>query len=96
MPTKKKANPAKHGDKMIELTVRFWTNDIADKDGEIVPKNAWTSGVVSLARNESHGIDPESPKPFHSLMELPAVIEKVLIKHEIVLHRNIRSEKYMR
>lgn len=93
MPTPQ-SRPARHTEKMIELTVRFWTNDIAKKDGEIIPKHAWDSGVVSLQKNESHGIEPENPKPFHSLMEMNAVIEKVLIAHGVKLKRARRSLKY--
>lgn len=78
---------AKHGEKMIELKVRFWTNGIADKQGWVVPKNGWSRGMVIMERNESHEIVPKDPRPFNSLMELPQVIEKVLIEHDIKLHR---------
>ena len=78
---------------MIEIRIKLWTNDIGDK-GTIVPKNAWDSGVVVMECNKSHGIQPVSPKPFHSLLDLPATIEKVLIEHKIVLHGSTRSKKY--
>lgn len=84
---------AKQGEKMIEIRIKLWTNDIAEK-GNIVPKNAWESGVVVMESNKSHGISPVSPKPFHSLMDLPSTIEKVLIEHKIILHRSNRSKKY--
>ena len=69
---------APHGEKMIEVKVRFWTNEIAAARGEIIPKNAWSSGVVRMERNEAHGISPKTPRPFHTLMDISAVIERVL------------------
>ena len=89
--TSRKANP---NEKMVELTLRFWTNDIAEAKGEILPKHAWNSGMLALSRNKSHGIVPGKPSPFHSLMELPAVIEKAFIKHGIRLHHAPLSRKY--
>ena len=87
---------AKHGEKMIEVKVRFWTNGIAEGEGMILPGHAWSAGVVRMERNESHGIVPESPVPFHSLMHLPAVIEDVLISHGVVLHPSSKTQKYMK
>jgi hypothetical protein len=84
---------AKQGEKMIEVRIKFWTNDIAEK-GNIVPKHAWESGVVVMESNKSHGIKPVSPKPFHSLMDLPSTIEKVLMEQKIILHSSKRSKKY--
>ena len=86
---------AAHGQKMIEVKVRFWTNDIANDKGKIIPKHAWSSGVVRMEGNKSHGIIPDKPLPFHSLMDLSAVIEKVLINHGIVLHPSRRMRKYV-
>jgi len=54
---------AKHGKKMIEVSLRFWTNDISEEPGKVIPKHAWTSGVVRIQGNESHGIVPGSPLP---------------------------------
>jgi len=86
---------AKHGDKMIELKLRFWTNGLAEQAGKVIPKNAWTSGVVRIERNDSHGIKPGTPLPFHSLLDVGAVIERVLIEHGIILHPGRKMEKYI-
>jgi hypothetical protein len=51
---------AVHGEKLIEVKVGFWTNNIAAEEGKIVPNRAWTSGVVRLKPNPSHGIAPGS------------------------------------
>ena len=47
---------AKHGEEMISIDVRFWTDGIAEKDGMIVPKHVVAAGIVKLNRNDSHGI----------------------------------------
>src|SRR2546422_8566162 len=86
---------AKQGEKMIEIKLRFWTNNIADQPNKVVPKNAWTSGVVRMERNKSHGIQPGKPEPFHSLLDVSAIIEKVLIDHGVVLHPSRRMRKYI-
>lgn len=85
---------AKQGEKMIEVKIRFWTNNIASDQGKIIPKNAWSSGVVRIERNKSHGIEPSKPLPFHSLLDVGAVIEKVLIEHDVVLHSSRKMRKY--
>ena len=86
---------AKYGERMIEVRIRFWTDEIAEGEGQIRPKHAWTSGVVRMQRNESHGITPKNPRPFNSLMDIPGVVEKVLIQHGIKLHRISRMWKYI-
>lgn len=85
---------ASQGEKMIEVKIRFWTNDIAEKDGMIRPKHAWAGGVVRMERNESHDITPQQPVVFHSLMDITAVIEKVLIAHDVTLHSSRKMDKY--
>jgi hypothetical protein len=87
---------AKHGEKMIEIKLRFWTNEIASEAGKVLPKNAWAGGVVRIEGNKAHGILPGSPKPFHSLLDVGSVIEKTLIEHGIVLHVNKRMGKYVK
>jgi hypothetical protein len=86
---------AEQGERMIEVKIRFWTNDIAEGKGIVRPKHAWSSGVVRMERNNSHGIVPQSPEPFHSLMDLTSVVEKVLLAHGIVLHTSRRMRKYV-
>lgn len=87
---------AKHGEKMIEVKIRFWTNNLADEDGHVVPKHAWANGVVRIEGNKSHGIKPGKPQPFHSLLDMGTVIEKVLIEQDIVLHTSRRMAKYFK
>lgn len=84
---------AKHGQRMIEIKLRFWTNDIASEKGHVVPKHAWASGVARIERNDSHGIKPADPVPFNSIMEIGSAVEEVLVAHGIKLHpdRKLRS-----
>ena len=85
---------AKHGEKMIEIKLRFWTNNIASEDGKVLPKHAWTSGVVRVERNKSHGIVPGAPRPFHSLLDVGAIVEQVLVEHGVVLHPSTKMTRH--
>ena len=96
MANKKLTNKvASHGEKMIEVKLRFWTNEIAGESGKIKPRHAWTSGVARIERNDSHGIKPGNPVPFNSLLEIGTAVEKVLIKHNITLHIGKNMNKYL-
>jgi hypothetical protein len=89
------AREAAHGQKMIEVKLRFWTDSIAEK-GKILPKHAWTSGVVRIERNAAHGIQPAAPKPFNSLLEIGKAIEDVLVEHGVTLHTSKRDRKFIK
>lgn len=89
------AAEAKHGERMIEVKIRFWTNNIAEEEGKVIPKHAWSNGVVRIEANKSHGIRPGPPRPFHSLLDVGAAIERTLIEHGIVLHPSREMSKYL-
>lgn len=93
---KLKERQAKRGQKMIEVKVRFFTNDIATQGGRIIPKECWDSGVVRIARNKAHGIVPIEPIPFNSLLDLPAKMEQLFLKSAIKLHLGRSSRRYMK
>ena len=95
MAKSQKSVKAAHGERMIEIKVRFWTNGIANQSGYIVPKQAWASGEVRINRNDSHGIVPKNSRIFNSLMGLPKAIEKVLIDNDIKLRIDRDMEKYL-
>lgn len=86
---------AEHGKRMVEIRVRFWTNDLADGKGRIAPKHAWGAGVVRIEPNATHGITAGNPVPFNSMAEIPAIVEKVLIDHGITIHKSTKMKKYM-
>ncbi len=90
-----KAVKAKYRERMIEVRVRFFTNGIDPRKGYIVPKHGWPNGTVQIDRNESHGIEPGNALHFASLMEIPLAIEKMLIKHDIKIHRARRLANYI-
>ena len=41
MPDDVETREAAHGKRMLEVRVRFWTNDLAEGKGRIRPKHAW-------------------------------------------------------
>jgi hypothetical protein len=43
------AREAAHGQRMIEVRVRFWTNNLAKSKGMVLPRNAWGSQRHSAA-----------------------------------------------
>jgi hypothetical protein len=91
MPTTKEAQ---WGERMIKLEVRFYTNNLAKGNGRVRPKHAWAAGAVTLAANPTHGIAAGSPVQFHSLLDLPVAIERVLTKRGIRLHAGRTMKKY--
>ena len=80
---------------MIEISVRFWTNDIAGPDGHILPKHCWDSGIIRMPKNDSHGISNQEAKPFNSLMEITQVIEQALIDADIRVSVGSKSSRYI-
>ena len=84
-----------HGKKMIEIKVRFWTDGIAEVEGNIVPKHCWDSGVVRASRNDSHEITSYEPIHFDSLPEILPKIEEVLKQSNIKIHHGRKSKHYI-
>jgi hypothetical protein len=86
---------AAHGSKMLRVSVRFWTDEIADTSGHVVPGHAWASGVVVVESNETHGIRREQKgETFNSMAELPLAIEKAIMRAGITLHSRGRESRY--
>ncbi len=78
---------AEYGKRMIEVKVRFWTDNIAEGEGRILPKVCWERGVVRMERNDAHSITPDYPVPFNSMTEILPKIEQVLKTHGIKVVR---------
>lgn len=76
---------SKYGEKMIEVKVKFWTDGISGP-GRLRPKHGWTSGMVHIKTNKTHGIVAGKGRPFNSMLDLNRAIEHILIDHGIVLH----------
>lgn len=94
MAARAEEREAAHGQKMIEVKVRFWTNDMAPTKGKVIPKHAWGAGVVRVEPNKAHGVIAGQPVPFNSLLELPWRIEQLLKQQGIVLHLSDQERKY--
>jgi hypothetical protein len=77
---------APHGDKTVEITIRFWTDQLADEKGKLLPKHINNSGKIRMSANKTHGIPSEEAMIFDSITELPAKIEELLEHHKIVVH----------
>ena len=70
---------AQHGEKMVAVTCYFWTNNIASVEGNIIPKQCHSSGIVMVNANKSHGIASSQRRHmFRSLEELSDVMKKAL------------------
>ncbi len=93
--TTAEAVEAAHGSRMLEIKVRFFTNELAPEAGRVLPKEGWTRGVVRMTPNDAHGIESGRAIHFNSLMELPAKIEQLLIDHGVVLHAVGKTSKYL-
>ena len=81
---------AVHGEKMIRVTVYFFTDNLAPK-GRVRRKHAWGSGTVYVPRNRVHGITPSKSEPWGDtagLNELPQVIRSVLRRKGVTIHRD--------
>ena len=87
------ARVAKHGEKMIEIRLRFWTDNIASK-GEIIPRHAWGSGMINIERNVAHGLAPKRWLAFNSMSEIPAMIERCLIDNGVKVIASPKMRKY--
>jgi hypothetical protein len=48
MPERIETRVAREGEKMIEVRVRFWTNDLAEGPNRVRPKHAWASGASDV------------------------------------------------
>lgn len=88
------AKDAEYGENMIEIRLRFWTNNIAETDGQLLPKNAWCAGIARIEQNDAHGIKAGKPEQFHTLLDIGSTIEKILIDNGIVLHPSRKMSKY--
>ena len=92
MPKEKKA---KRGEGIIEVSIPYWTNDIAKTKGYVVPKRCRFSGPVPLPANQLHGIRSGEAYNFNPLMELTAVIGRAMAQSWIRMHTVDKSGLYV-
>src|SRR5712692_9174330 len=67
-PQEGRAIAAPHGEKMIQLDVRLFTDEIAGP-GKINPQHAWDPGIVPVQAKPSPRLKKGEPIPFNSLLE---------------------------
>lgn len=80
--------------KMIELEVRLWTNNIGERG--LIPKHAWDAGTVAIRTNSLHGIESNvRPVPFHSLASIGPAVEKVLRATGVTIHPGRFTGKFI-
>src|SRR5260370_42692261 len=71
MPDKKvAAHEAKHGKKMIEVSLRFWTNNISSEAGEKKTKKKFAVGGFREQGKKSHRSIFLDSRPFLSLPDV--------------------------
>ncbi len=79
--------PARQGEKMIAVTVYFWTNNIASVKDNIQPKQCHSAGIAMLRANKSHGIGSSARRYiFRSVEELPNVINEAMEDTGVKMH----------
>jgi hypothetical protein len=89
--TEKLANSRKSrtNNKTFTLTLRFFTDKIADAEGEILPMHMWDSGKVEVrvSGNERHGITSDMRGTvFNGLQDVERAVRKTLSKLNAVVH----------
>jgi hypothetical protein len=70
--------------------------EIARRQGAVLPGHAMTKGVVRMDRHSAHGVGGGRARPFNSLMEIPATLERVLMDQGITLHACGKMRRYLR
>lgn len=67
-----------HGERTIEVTLRFWTDRIADKEGHVIPGFCWEGCFVSVPSQPSHGIKTTAPMMSNHFGELVSTVQAAL------------------
>jgi hypothetical protein len=84
--------PRRDDNKMIEVDLRFWTNNLGDQ-----PKHAWAAGMVFVRKNTRHGIGSSrrfsEGVPFHSVAQISSAVEKALKAQGVKLNAKTNGMK---
>jgi len=64
--------PKSIGNKTISLAVYFFTDDLAEQDGAVIPGHAWAQGQVAVRANATHGIKSGHEVMLNRMADLPA------------------------
>jgi hypothetical protein len=64
--------------KTIEVRLRFWTDGLAGREGNILPAVCWDSGKAFVIANSAHGIGAGAQVDFKDLAGIPRAVAKSL------------------
>ncbi len=78
--------PKSIDNKTISVTVYFFTDDLAQQDGAVIPGHAWPQGQVTVRANATHGIKSGHEVMFNRMADLPAAIEDASAGADVTLH----------
>jgi hypothetical protein len=70
----------------IGVTIRLFTDGIAEQDGYIMPGHAWAGGTIYVQANGAHQIRSGKAVPFNRWAELPLKLEQALEAAGVTLH----------
>lgn len=68
------------------MSIRFFTDNIAAKAGQVRPKECWEVGFVYVTANKVHGIKRTGGAAFQTFNQLPAAIADALGEAGVRLH----------
>lgn len=78
---------------MIKVVISFWTDEIADKKGQIKPKNCWDYGYATLPKNVIHGIKADQ-EHFKKPSEILQSIEELFKRQSIKMWHGKSKDSY--
>lgn len=76
-----KTKRGEYGKNMIRFTIKFWTNNLPNNSDK---KTAWSSGVISLLKNEFKDLKPDLIF-FRDLEEFTEKFQEIIDRNEITL-----------
>ena len=82
--------------KLIWVNIGFWTDGIAEKKGDIIPRHAWAGGVIRIPSSPLHGLKHIKGRRnaiFSSLAEIGVKIEDELAAHDVHLRPSKKRKK---
>lgn len=72
------------GNKMIAITLRFFTNDIKVERKGKQSICCWTNGTIGIQKNEEKGLKYLKNIPFNHFSDIVPLIEEIFSKNRII------------
>jgi hypothetical protein len=74
------------GERMIEVRLKFFTDELSGRPGYIVPGYCWDHGVVVVSANQAHEVKVGgNPLIFHTLDGIPDAVTRALHRSGVTL-----------